>query len=77
LNGVNNTMATPLLFKSAIKDRVAFMGSLESLRPIANTVQNISLCHHLVLTNSAPDFDSEQIQQGDVTQFLLDALDAL
>ena len=77
LNGVKNTMATPLLFKSAIKDRAAFMGSIESLRPIANTVQNISLCHHLVLTTSAPDLDSEQIRQGDVSQFLVDALDAL
>ncbi len=77
LNGVKHTMATSLLFKSAIRDRAAFRASLESLRAISTNVHNISLCHHLVITTSTPHSESEQIQQRDVPQLIVDALDAL
>ena len=77
LNGVKNKMGTTLLFKSAIRDRAAFKTSLESLRPLAKNVHNISLCHHLVITTSAPESESEQIQLGDVPQMIVAALDAL
>ena len=77
LNGVKHRMATPLLFKSAIRDRAAFRASLESLRTLSKDVQQASLCHHLVITTSTSNSESEHIQQGDVPQLIVDALDAL
>ena len=73
LNGVKNTVATPLLFKSAIKDKIAFRNSLEPVRNL--TVHRLSMCHHIVLTTNATDDHTEQIQQAPVAQLLLKALD--
>ena len=51
INGVKNTVATTLLFKSAIKDKEAFRDSLKVLREM--DIKVLSLCHHDVLTEDA------------------------
>lgn len=75
INGVKNKVATPLLFKSAIKDKSAFKTSLEPLRSL--DVQNLSMCHHIVLTTTATDQNTEQVLQVPVSEYLLNALDSV
>ena len=74
LNGVKETVSTPLLFKSAIKDKTAFSSSIEEVRLMAGDVQNLSLCHHIVLTTDAPTMASRQLQQENVAELLASAL---
>jgi hypothetical protein len=50
LNGVKNTVATTLLFKTAIKDKDAFRDSLKILYDM--DISTLSLCHHDVLTEN-------------------------
>ena len=51
LNRVYGRMNTPLLFRSVIKDRAAFISSLEPLK--AWEADRITLCHHAVITEGA------------------------
>ena len=75
INGVKNKVATPLLFKSAIKDKSAFKASLEHLRSL--DVQNLSMCHHIVLTTTAANQNTKQVLQAPVSEYLLNALDSV
>jgi hypothetical protein len=51
INGVKSTLATPILFKSAVKDKPAFLQSLQPLKDLP--VSNISLCHHHIIQEDA------------------------
>lgn len=50
VNGVKSTVNTPILFKTAIKDKASFLDSLQILRSLQ--VNTLSLCHHEVITNN-------------------------
>jgi hypothetical protein len=53
INGVKSTLATPILFKSAVKDKPAFLQSLQPLKDLP--VSNISLCHHHIIQEDAAE----------------------
>ena len=53
LNRVYGRLNTPLLFKSVIKDRAAFVSSVESLK--SWEVDQVTLCHHAILTEGAQE----------------------
>ena len=52
-NGVKSNLATPLLFKSAIKNKKEFLHSIEGLKQLS--VSNISLCHHHIIKENAQE----------------------
>ena len=41
---------------------------------MTSDVQNLSLCHHIVLTTDRPAVESTQLQQENVAQVLTNAL---